>query len=242
MRYCHLFLVLFLILILFFNELLKCNIILSSHKERDLVCEKCCRSDGKVKITSELIALPKTLIIHLKRFRYEEARETFVKVNTAVSFPLHLDLLQCGGAIQHPEAVTSQLYSPDVWNQSPQDVKTSAEDFVSFFPAPDLVQLQSSSSSGGSSSSSASSYRRNENNELYTYTLCAVVRHVGRGRLTGHYVCDIADDSSGKSSSNINEEEDEAEVETVVDCDLTGDRLWKRCDDSKVTKIEQVRI
>lgn len=199
---------------------------------RDLVCERCLESDGRVRITSEIVTLPTTLVIHLKRFRYEEAKERYVKINTPVSFPVQLNLLDCGDCIKHRDSVHCQSLSSDIWTQRPRDIKTSAADFESFFPSPGRMP-----STGGRNideedpfftnypaiGSSSIEEKQHSDRQFYGYTLSAVVRHVGREMLTGHYVCDAAS-------------------EPTDDCDLTGDLVWKRYDDAMVTDIEQVCV
>lgn len=197
---------------------------------RDLVCERCQESDGRVRITSEIVTLPTTLVIHLKRFRYEEVTERYVKINTPVSFPVELNLLDCGDCIKHRDSVQCQSLSSDIWTQRPREIKTSAADFESFFPSPGRMPSKDCGSNDEGDpfftnhpaiGSTAENQRTDR--QLYAYTLSAVVRHIGREMLTGHYVCDAAS-------------------QPIDDCDLTGDLLWKRYDDACVTDIEQVSI
>jgi hypothetical protein len=204
---------------------------------RDLVCERCHESNGRVRITSEIITLPTTLVIHLKRFRYEEATERYVKINTPVSFPMTLNLLDCGDCIKHRDHVLCQSLSPDIWNQRPREIKTSAADFESFFPSPGKMPRNDfrpdeetdpffgNHAAIGTRDEKQQQQQQHPDKQWYSYTLSAVVRHIGREMLTGHYICDAA-------SSEPRPAED--------CCDLTGDLPWKRYDDACVTDIDQV--
>ena len=182
---------------------------------RDLVCEKCGQADGKVKITSQIVTLPQTLVIHLKRFRYEESSQTYVKINTAISFPLSLNLLQCGECIKNRDIMTSQALFRDMWNQKPGEIQTSAADFEAFFPSPEKVSRRAMEAVEGAADG------HDNNDSFYSYSLCAVVRHIGREMLTGHYICDAYDDAA-------------------VDGDGRQVAAWKRFDDAHVTEIDKV--
>lgn len=190
---------------------------------RDCVSECCLNNDGRVCITSEIVCLPTTLVIHLKRFRYkEEANQRYLKINTAVSFPVELNLLDCGDCIKHRDSVQCQSTSSDVWAQRPRDIKTSVVDFESFFP----FNGQISSTRGCTSDEGnllfanlpvnrSPEEKQQPDRQFFAYNLSAVVRHIGQEMMTGHYVCDAISERIGD---------------------------WKRYNDAVVTDIEQVCV
>ena len=55
------------------------------------VCDTCmCLQEAHKKVTIK--KLPKVLMIHLKRFKYQESTQNYVKLNSKVTFPDKLKL------------------------------------------------------------------------------------------------------------------------------------------------------
>lgn len=191
---------------------------------RELVCEMCGNEGGQVLISSELVSVPSMLVIHLKRFKYEDASQTYVKVNKPVSFPMELNLLECGGCIKRPDEVlqANSESGTEFWkSMSPQEQRAYLEErYVSSLPL-----------DGDAGHSEKDCVRRPQEASMsrFSYSLRAVVRHIGKELLTGHYICDVLEETAGKDENGF-----QAQTQ--------GDRVWKRFDDSFVTRIDQVTI
>lgn len=61
-------------------------------ENRDLHCDSCRIKGAQTTVTAQISLLPHVLVLHLKRFKYNSASNSFQKVSNKVLFQKHLDL------------------------------------------------------------------------------------------------------------------------------------------------------
>jgi len=132
-------------------------------------------SNAKAVVTNKLRVLPTTLVVHLKRFRYD-----FEKINTPVVFPAVLE-------------ITSDMCVPDC-------VRPDLSAGVCIDGAADArwdvleeAQVRTSMSSAPGVDPSPAGRGGAVQVRPATYRLSAVVRHQGSNARSGHYVTDLPD-------------------------------------------------
>ena len=137
-------------------------------EERELLCEQCSNPAARAVAQPRLAGLPGVLSLHLKRFKFDHARNTFTKVKTPVQFPVRLQLPH--------NVLADDLRGPH--SGCGTQLKSTRNDFVAGLNEGSprmLEQLQLPSP---------------VKPDQLVYTLKAVVRHEGSGAFSGHYICD----------------------------------------------------
>jgi len=130
-------------------------------------------SNAKAVVTNKLRVLPKTLVVHLKRFRID-----FDKINTPVVFPAVLEIT--------PDMCAAGCMRPDLSAGVRIDGDGGAD-----WDALEEAQVRTSMASTGSSQVGRSGALQVGPAK---YNLTAVVRHQGSNARSGHYVTDLPDD------------------------------------------------
>ncbi len=188
---------------------------------RDLTCENC-EKGMKCQTSSFVRTVPKTLILHLKRFGYNLQTMQEEKLTTHVNIPLELDL-------PHDILNRECLLWPDLCANLEDDpltfidsVMQSDEDDRDKTLAIDRINDDTSKPVQASSGESNRKIRRNQ---PIRYNLTGVLRHTGSTAKSGHYVADVLD---------INADWD-ASVGSIS-LEQKQSLPWIRCDDSTVHK------
>jgi ubiquitin C-terminal hydrolase len=157
---------------------------------RDLVCDNCHQEDGKVKLSKCISSIPTTLVIHLKRFRFDPDLNEFAKLNNSVIFPAYFNLQDCEDVLSSCPRFSSCY--PFMWEQQPKEISMNPSDFISMFNLNDKVEF------------TTKKFDQNINNRSkFDYKLSAVVRHLGNDLLSGHYICDVSPPASIQSDENM---------------------------------------
>jgi hypothetical protein len=134
-------------------------------------------------VTNRICLLPKVLVVHLKRFRYD-----LDKITTAVEYPAVLHLSQ--------DMLSPDCRLPDMSagvNIVGDQFEAIANATMSGSTAEGMAALPGR---GGALLAAASPASQ------ATYELSGVVRHLGRNARSGHYVTDLPDNSYGAGAGS----------------------------------------
>ena len=215
--------------------------------------------EGKCHISSKLhpAALPQTLVLQLKRFRYNPEAQTYEKVSRRVRFPLLLDLARCGcldasaatdATVAHPGGISfqkpmcSRAPAAGLWQNAPDELVESPECLSRLLaclgecataPSLDTVAGSTVSAPTAECIGGVGGGIRGGGVESAMYHLTAVLRHQGKQSTMGHFVCDVLT-TAGAS------EEPVTTAATANAATATSSYTWKRYNDSIVTDISEV--
>ena len=147
----------------------------------DVKCERCGRPD--MLMSRKLNKLPTYFIAHLNRFHVDMAANEVIKITEEIDIPESLDMIKWCTVVE-PE-VTLPLECP--YNNSP--VVHESRDEMTGLPSPEELFLESTVKEFNvESKQNAITAVGTEN---CVYKLKAIVRHVGVGTVSGHYIIDI---------------------------------------------------
>ena len=194
-------------------------------------------SNAKCIVTNRLQVLPNTLVIHLKRFRYDGE-----KVTTAVKFPLKLQL----PADLHADGCTR----PDLSAGKDIDASGGGIELDVLTAAQMRESLECDKDQPRSVGRGGQAQRGPA-----LYELSAVVRHLGNNPRSGHYITDLPDNnyctqhSPSELTSNdsdlghvfnsLNRSPIGSEKSTLS---VEGGVQWRRCDDSTIRAIPLAQV
>jgi hypothetical protein len=192
---------------------------------------------GKAVARTSLAVAPRVLVLQLKRFRYDATRQDMVKVHTEVMFPPTLDVseymadgrdneksVDAGGELKTRKAAnTKPGATPSADGGVKQAVWESTANKILQGDCDPTLLLQYLNNSSVDSTRAASAVPSTK------YELTAVVRHLGVTERSGHYICDIRASAVDGATP-------------ATDGAFGTEGQWRRCDDSNVYPIDQVRV
>jgi hypothetical protein len=185
-------------------------------------------SNARAVVTNLIRVLPKVLVVHLKRFRYD-----LDKFTTAVEFPAVLRLPRdlCTQDCRLPDMSAGVDIVGDQFEAiANATLSSSTAQGMTALPGHG-GNLLASTAQDASTSTSTSASPLSVSVAAATYELSGVVRHLGRNARSGHYVTDLPDDSYGSGVANL-----------PTSGAGAADSKWRRCDDSTVRQIPLSKV